>query len=161
MVALEITKVGEGFAVGHALGVALLVSRSDMRRRAIDTARAALTELPPVRGYVQWFVLVPGTMTEASGADRGGWVMLAEQAKLLARAGALVVPGEGFAAAALRAAISGVMLLARGRTPTRVVATVGEAASFLRAQGALEGSAAGLEEAVRGLVDALSAARSA
>lgn len=155
MAGLVITHVGEGFAVGHVRDVAVLVARSDLRRRSIDLARAALVELPPTRGYLQWFVLVPGTLTDASSADRGGWVMLAEQAKSRWSAGALVVPGEGFGAAALRAGISGVMLLARGRTPTRVMATVREAADFLRGQRAGDADAASLDEAVRALVDAM------
>ena len=54
---------------------------------------------------------------------------------------ALVVLRDGFGGAALRAAISGVMLLAKGKSPVRVFGSLEEGVSWLAAQHATGGVA--------------------
>lgn len=131
----EVTERDEEYAVGRAFDVALLISASNLTAKKIQAASAALSRLPPSRGYLQLFTRVGAQANDADA--RRAWKDLAEQAKSIAIAGALVVPGEGFAAAGLRAGISGIMLLARGRAPTRVVSNLDEASHHLVRLGAV------------------------
>lgn len=65
------------------------------------------------------------------------WVKLAEAAKRNADFGAIVVVQDGFAGAAIRAAVSTVLHVSRGSKPAKVFSAIEPAASWL--EGALAG----------------------
>lgn len=62
---------------------------------------------------------------------QGAWVRLAEAAKRNAELGAIVVVQDGFTGAAIRAAVSTVLLLSRGSRPAKVFSNVDAAAKWL------------------------------
>jgi len=136
MTVLSVLEVGDGYAVGKAHGVLILRANATLRAAGIDHAKGVLTRGAPARGFMQIFEPV-ARPPDVDSADRRAWIALAEQMKTIARAGSLVVLQTGFTGAALRAAISGIMLLAKGRSPTRIAATIEEGALFLAAEHAL------------------------
>lgn len=154
MAALEVLEIGAGYAVGRAHGV-LLLHAEQVTHVEIVAATACLVSAGPARGYLQTFPRFE-TPSGVSERERKAWTALAEQMKGTSRAGALVVPEGGFVGAAIRASISGVLLLARGRSPVKTFATLDAAARFLCAEGAVDDgvSAARIVEAARALAGA-------
>jgi hypothetical protein len=160
MLGLEVLKIGQDYAVGKAHGVLILHLARLLPAPSIAAAKTALASGMPAAGYMQIFPpfdAFPG----ASELERKSWSALATQMKTLTRVGALVVPQGGFAGAALRAAISGVLLLARGPGPTQVVPSLDDGARYLVREGAVTPGAtiAHVVDAARGLAEALAAAR--
>jgi hypothetical protein len=139
VIGLSVLETGEGYAVGKAHGVLIFRASPTLRAAGIDHVKGVLAGGAPARGYMQIFEPVDRP-PEVAADDRKAWIALAEQMKSIARAGALVVLQTGFPGAALRAAISGVMLLAKGRAPTRIAATVDEGAQFLVSERAIDES---------------------
>lgn len=134
---LQVIERAAGWASGKACGVLVLHASGNLSAQAIGAARAALLRGVPAVGYLQVFPPLEGAPA-AAGREREAWSALAEQMKTHTRAGALVVLQGGFGGAALRAAISGVMLISRGRTPTRVFATLDEGARYLLSERAVD-----------------------
>ena len=154
MAALEVLATGSGYAVGRAHGV-LMLHTEQVTHTEIVAATACLVSAGPARGYLQTFPPFE-TPSGVSDRERKAWTALAGQMKGATRAGALVVPQGGFVGAAIRASISGVLLLARGQSPVKTFATLDDAARFLVAEWAVDNgvSAAQIVEAARALAGA-------
>ena len=137
MDAVEVLEIGKEYAVGRAHGVLMLQSFAQMPHASIASASARLLAAMPARGYLQIFPLLdafPGL----GEPEKKAWTALAQRIKAATVAGALVVPQRGFVGAAMRAAISGVLLLTRGRTPIKVFASLDDGARYLASERALD-----------------------
>lgn len=152
---LEVLDIGQDYAVGRAHGVLMLHLGALLPPPSIAAAKARLAGAAPTLGYMQIFPRFEA-FRGISDTERKAWTGLATQMKTLARAGALVVPQTGFTGAALRAVISGVLLLARGPGPTQTVASLDDGARYLVGMGAVDVgvSAAEIVGAARALEDA-------
>lgn len=77
-----------------------------------------------ILGYIQ--IMHPRQLRplDITDEERRAWVALAESAKQSGDVGAIVIMQDGFSGAALRAAVSTVLLLSRGQKPIRVFDTV-------------------------------------
>jgi hypothetical protein len=137
MHAVEVLEIGKEYAVGRAHGVLMLHVVERMPEASITSAAGRLLGARSVRGYLQILPLLdafPGL----GDAEKKAWTALAQGLKGITVAGALVVPQRGFVGAAMRAAISGVLLVTRGRTPTKVFASLDEAARYLASERAVD-----------------------
>jgi hypothetical protein len=120
-------------AVAFEDGVFYLVLRARPDESVLRRVRLELERLEPgkVLGYFQLMAPRPGSGAPPGGPPTRAWLELTEAARQRARAGAVVVTTEGFAAATLRAAITGVLLATRTRKPTRVFGGIAEAATWM------------------------------
>lgn len=136
------------WAVEH--GVFLVFVRGQPKASDIE---GVMRQIPSARGAVGYLqIFDAGTaFHEPSPDERRAWIALAEQAKRHLSAGALVVLREGFGGAALRAAISGIMLLAKGSAPSKVFGSAEEAARWLVERKACTGGAVDVARAAAAL----------
>lgn len=83
-------------------------------------------------GFVSLVVQAENTLRlESPAAVRDEAVALVREASAYVRASAVVLEGGGFAVAGMRAAASGIALLARPKYPVKIVGSVVDGAAFL------------------------------